>query len=442
MRTLLTILLLVTLNIAAGQEPLTYRSADSLTYHQYVNKNYEELRNTVREALRQDIDFYYLRMRMGISYYEGKDYDSAIPQFRRAVQMNPAGETAKEYYYFSLLFSGRYEEAEDLASNFEADLKKSLGVKESKNPFSEVSVGTGAIINQNLQENRGLITGSGQAVALSTFDGNTYFGSAILKSKLSPRFSVYNGFTFFRSNATGVLKHPVQPGTFSRDYSNSFFQYNIQSSYSFPFGLRIGAAAGYYYEKSLLLSFDPEANNAQNLILNLPYNHSALAATILMGFRVDRFEFLAGGSVANLLKKVQKQAEVGMIVYPFGNQLFFSISRLAYLYNSGNQSVILAQKFGGKISKNVWADVEVESGNMHGYLKSAGFVAFNTSDPVFFNFGVSLQVFFGNLSLMPFFGLQQRNGEIFEAANSGQQGVLSEVKYWNKLLNLSARYHF
>jgi len=440
MRTLLTILLVMALKIAAAQVPLTYRSADSLTYHQFVNRNYAELRNTVLQALRQDIDFYYLRMRMGISYYESKNYDSAIPHFRRAVQMNPANETANEYYYFSLLFSGRFDDAEDFASSFDADFKKRLGIKETKKPFSEISVGGGAIINQNLQENKSLITGSTHPVALSTFEGNTYFGKAILKSKISPRFSVYNGITFFRSNATGVLKHPVQPGTFSRDYSNSFFQYNIQSIYSFPFGLRLGASAGYYNEKSFLLSYDPEANNPPNLVLDLPYNHNAFSATILAGFRINRFDFFASGSIANLLKKKQRQAEFGIIIYPFGNQSLFSVSRVAYLDNSGNQSIILAQKIGAKLSNNVWAEVEVEAGNMHGYLKSGGLVAFNTADPVGFNSGLNLNFLFGNLSIISTFGLQQRNGEIFEATDPDQQGILSEVKYWNQLFSLSVRY--
>ncbi len=435
-------LLVLALKIASAQEPLTYRSADSLTYSQFVGKKFAELRYTVRQALRQEIDFYYLRMRMGISFYERMDYDSATRHFRRAVEMNPADETAKEYYYFSLLFSGRNDDAEDLASSFNADFKKRLGIKETKKPFSEVSFGAGAIINPSIQENKSLISGSIQQVALSTFERNTYFANAIFKSKPSSRLSIFNGLAFFQSNATGVLKHPIQPGTFSTDYSNSFFQVNLQAAYSFPVGLRIVASAGYYNEKSFLLGYDPVANNPQELILNLPYNHNAFSGALLAGLRIDRFDLFVSGSIATLLKKNQKQAEFGVAYFPFGNQSIFSVSRVAYLNNSGNQSIIFSQKLGGKVSENLWADFEVETGNMHGYLKAAGFVAFNSADPLYFNSSLNLRFFIGSLTITPTFGLQLRKGEIFESAASNQQGNLSAVKYWNQLVSLSVRYRF
>jgi hypothetical protein len=264
----------------------------------------------------------------------------------------------------------------------------------------------------------------------------------VLKNKFLSRLSVFNGLTFFQSNATGVLKHPVLQGTAPREYSNSFFQYNVQSVYSFPFGLRLGAAFGYYNEKSFLMSYYTGATNPSGLILNLPYKHNAFSASLLAGLRVNRFDFFATGSISNFLKKSQKQAELGVAIFPFGNQSFYLVSKAVYIDNSGNESIILSQKLGGKLSKNAWAEIEVEGGNMEGYLKSAGFVVFNTTDPVFLNSGFNLQLFLGNLTLIPSFGMQLRKGEVFQSSVSGDESNLSEAKYWNQMMNLSIRLNF
>lgn len=53
-----------------AQSNLSSTQIDSLTYQQYLNKDYESLIETSKAARRQNIDFYYLNYRTAIAYYE------------------------------------------------------------------------------------------------------------------------------------------------------------------------------------------------------------------------------------------------------------------------------------------------------------------------------------------------------------------------------------
>lgn len=70
----LTAILLLLSGALRAQE-LSYNKVDSLTYTQFIMGRYNELEKTGKAALDQNIDFYYLRMRLGIAQYETHHYE-------------------------------------------------------------------------------------------------------------------------------------------------------------------------------------------------------------------------------------------------------------------------------------------------------------------------------------------------------------------------------
>ena len=83
-------------------------------------------------ALKQDMDFYYLRMRMGIARYNQKKYRQACGHFKHALELNQADPLALEYLYYSLLFSGQSEQAGIVRGEFKGDLALRLPTGERK----------------------------------------------------------------------------------------------------------------------------------------------------------------------------------------------------------------------------------------------------------------------------------------------------------------------
>lgn len=91
---------------------------DSLTYGQYMRSEWDSVLSATQQSLARGVDFYYLRLRAGKAAYEQKKYRLASQHFSKAHQWNKHDEFVQYWYYWSLLLSGRLDEAHTLASGF------------------------------------------------------------------------------------------------------------------------------------------------------------------------------------------------------------------------------------------------------------------------------------------------------------------------------------
>ncbi len=71
-------------NTGWAQNSVNYKTVDEETYRFYMNGNWKDLINSGKNALKNNIDYYYLRMRIGIAYYETKRYMQAAKHFEKA----------------------------------------------------------------------------------------------------------------------------------------------------------------------------------------------------------------------------------------------------------------------------------------------------------------------------------------------------------------------
>jgi hypothetical protein len=69
MRKILIALLLLSLCSINAQQ-LTQEQVDSETYASFINKEYKTTIKIGKQSIKAGVDFYYLRYRMGVSYYE------------------------------------------------------------------------------------------------------------------------------------------------------------------------------------------------------------------------------------------------------------------------------------------------------------------------------------------------------------------------------------
>ena len=112
---------------ANSQTPLSYPMVDAQTYALWQKGEWRSIISLGKQALKNDIDFYYLRVRMGIAYYERKNYHMAIHHFEKAYAISQQEAYLKEYLYYSYLFAGRDFEASILLSSFPPSLQGKIG---------------------------------------------------------------------------------------------------------------------------------------------------------------------------------------------------------------------------------------------------------------------------------------------------------------------------
>jgi Tetratricopeptide repeat len=114
----------ITAPLLKAQTKLNSAYVDSASYAYFHAANWNELKNIGNKAISAGIDYYYLRLRLGIAYYNQKKYALAIPHFQKALTQNSMDALALQYLYFAYIFAERYDEAEKLSKLFDDELMK------------------------------------------------------------------------------------------------------------------------------------------------------------------------------------------------------------------------------------------------------------------------------------------------------------------------------
>lgn len=428
------------MNLANAQYTISYQSADSITYIQFINKDFKALHHTVKLALRNDIDFFYLRMRMGISYYEKKNYEAALPHFKRAYSMNPADVLAKEYLYYSLLFTNRSEDAHDLAVSFSKPMQEKIQFNNSnsKSTLQSISVSGGAGINSNISSNKNTVYSDSEYIE-KTLQGNTYLANVALQYKLSNRLKLYSGLSYYHVKSLGTI-HTALKDT-STKYANASYQGNVGMSYRFKNELLVGGTFGCFIERSNYFTSTFDTSNYSVNYSDTPFDHIAYNGALHFSYRYKKLELGLSFSHANLSALKQYQGEAVFVYYPLGNQHLYAVCSAAIVQNDKQQNFIFKQCIGTKLTDWLWAATSISYGNHQNYIPSNGFVAYNTFEPIQLNVGANLLFKFRRLNIIPTYTLQQKESTYLQV-DTNEQIVFIRNTYFNHLFTTSLQWNF
>ena len=83
---LLLIFLLLSLT-THGQETSTSQNFEKETFKLYSQKNWPELIQVSKKAIKEGSDYFYLRMRLAIAFYERQNYHRALIHFKQSLQI-------------------------------------------------------------------------------------------------------------------------------------------------------------------------------------------------------------------------------------------------------------------------------------------------------------------------------------------------------------------
>ena len=227
----------------------------------YTNKNWNSLIAIEDEALKNGNDYFYLRMRLGIAYFEQKNYCLAVMHFNKAIGFNSTDDLVNEYLYYSYIFLGKEEEARKLSIAFSSELKEKLGLK-STSAIDFITVSGGSkIANSSFSDSNNLIYFKPANFfelglkhyfknkfslfhALNTFNQKTYLGDinqnqyyALAAIPLKNNWSIAPAFHILQLKFTGKI-----PGLNSETTTNNYFVSSFSVKKSFKkFDFSIGS---------------------------------------------------------------------------------------------------------------------------------------------------------------------------------------------------------
>lgn len=169
-----------------AQHELSFQEVNSKTLDYFYKKDWKPLIHFGEKALQKGMDFYGLRYRLGVAYYEQKDYWKSSRHFENTLRFNRGDFYAQEYLYYSYLFTGREDDALLLSAEFNDNLKKKIGIKKYKPlDFIYLESGVKASSKQDSVE-------------------NLYYGTIGLEHRIGYRFKLYHAFSYLNQQYLGT----------------------------------------------------------------------------------------------------------------------------------------------------------------------------------------------------------------------------------------------
>ncbi len=385
---LIAIAALVFLAYTAVSQVYTPSYTDSITYSDFLKKDWKNLIKHSNAARRQKTDFFYLQYRTGIAYYEQKKYMNAVPYFETASISDPNNTVLAEYLYFSFLFSGRSKDAQRVASKLSEYQKQTLNISSpalisSVNIFSKYGKNENYSHLPEIQEvvEQQVVTDYRIDGIGLTFDNSDDYtvGAGLMQTLLNKDIT-----------ALGVLTvPPIYGGTTKQtDYYVSVSRY-LKKGFTLT-GTYHGLRGNDVNYNSLIISKDT--------ISNISFSAFWLGLTASKTFR----SVTVGGTVAlsnlNGFKIFEKN--VYGIVYPLSNRnLYYSLSYGGNSVTDSSQTKnysAFTHTLGFKFGKFLYLEPSFVHGERFLYSEYGGIVIDNEAD-VLIN-RLALQVSFNSVS--------------------------------------------
>lgn len=462
MRKLILILLIIFSSRVFSQEKLTFESVNDKTYNFYLKKNWKELINLAEKAISQDIDFYYLRYRLGIAYYETEKYYSAIKNLKNVFDINPDDDELNSYLYYSHLLSGRPDEAEFYFSELsgrEKDRIRPLNNSFMNNLFAESGFASNNDINKNESAD---IDGTDDYYGEQTLNGNYFYFRTGLKQIPFKRVSIKYNYSYLNLKKTKVISY--NDLKISDDYSQKQNQFYNEITFSLGNGVLVSPAGHYVnvsdntifaeYDSAAYV-FDSLSNNyrLEEVFYTINRKDSELNNFVLsidVNKHFAKFKAGINASFSQLNYDHQSQIGASFSYLPMENLNFYTVSNLVLHNQNSISNLIFTQQIGGSFTREFYYNAFFTFGNINNYNEQNGALVYNNPDVTTSKFGAELNYYFPfNLNAYIVYLMQFKEKKYFEYILSGNENrypvyspVVKNLDYNTNIFLLGLKYLF
>ncbi len=326
-----------------GQTKKDFNYYNTLTYNQYIAKDWPNLVKTGRESIRLGYDSYYIRMRLGIALYSKRKYMLSVKQFRKALRWDETNPAPVEYLYYDMLFTGREKEAVTFYP-----VKK-----ENRTKFFE-----------DIYMEGGYKASDGKAPTR-----DIYYGLFSLRNGFSKRVSYFQAFQYL-----------------VRDYADDNVAVNGKSKgenilqtkqYEYYGALEILAGRGFY--------ITPAFHTQRVIMEGYGWNNFALSLALSKYAGITNISL--SGSYSRIDREYQYQGTLGLTIYPLANLDLYIDNRITAQYESDAWHLSVKQKIGGRVLKKTWLEGWYSYGDMRYFSEQNAFILFNSPNTMHYRIG-------------------------------------------------------
>lgn len=413
-----------------------WQKTDSVTYSLYLAKDWKGLLAEADRSLREEVDFFYLRVRAGIAAYERKNYRLAAAHLAKAYEWNSSDEFVSYWYYYALLSGSRQDEARVLASGFSQDFTDQMKIRPVKGVHS---VMTESMLSFNAGYKRLL----GENIAAD----NSYLGyrnvlkrqvykGVGLDHRITDRLFAFHGLSHLGIDRIQMFRYIPGLADGQVGSRTNQYQYYLQGRYIAGNGLSFSASVTWLTGESV--SNYMTINTAGVSFLNrnvYDISDRVFTAGIAREYKLLRpsASFVWG----NVNHNRQLQARGQLVFYPAGNPDIYLISGISAHNDEGEEHIryVTDHKLGFRTGP-VWLTGHAALGRIRNFAAAEGYVVYNMPETVNGLYGISalLPLFSNRLELSLRYQLMKKEGMTFEYATPVEYQVIPYRFNENSLL--------
>lgn len=338
-----------------------FATLDKQTYGYYLKGDYRNLKVAGDKMLSSGIDYYYLRMRMGILAFNNHRYSSSFKHFTKAIQFNSWDTISREYIYYSYLYSGRKIDASLYLETIPWDKRNNTLRSIEKNVLQEAYL-TVSLVNYDVKH---------YATRVDYYEAleNSLITNLGFESLFSPNSKGTFVYTNVRKN--GLKYSSTDPTGINLDYSQNQLYFRF-TALKFPgwefsgFGHVAFYSAGSSQSQRGGRSFAKQFKS--ELLGGLGVKKSGWKLRVGVNASFSNF----GGSS-------QVRGDGFLTYLPFGNLDFYLTSGGMYQVDKNwGRTYQLNQELGVKLSKFFWLESGIVTGNAFLYARNQGLLLNNS----------------------------------------------------------------
>ena len=416
-------LVLFIAKIANSATKLDFRTVDELSYRYYNEQKWDSVIMIGKKALKQDIDYYYLRVRMGISYFEKQEYFPAITHLKKARNFNSGDPFVTDYLYRSYLHSNQFEEAQLIKAKIPKDTRETL---DSKSGFVEQIHFEGGytLSSDRSPNNLSDLMGKDSIYGEQDLYGNNIYSNLGLKLRISNRVGFSLAYNYLNFNKTKYIQYGhfedqrlgIADSNWGKNYLYSFpwvvhdtsFHYKVSqhevhlgATVVLPAGFKIMPSFHFIHVTYTMTNASYSTKAVQDTAFysafdstyhTFPYTRYLYSFdqkdtsfnNYLIGLRITKdlgiFDIGISGSWSNLNNKKQIQAGVLLTYYPLGNLNLYGTTTITGFFQGRDKRLLLSQVVGGKITQWMWLEGNLYWGDYTNANIYNGSVVYNNND--------------------------------------------------------------
>lgn len=353
--------LVVTFSPIRSYAQKTFAWYEQQTYQMYMNEQWSLLIELGEEAIQQEFDYFYLRLRLGLASYNMGKYRSAIIHFNKALTYNSNDPVTIAYLYYAYVFAARMADANIIWGKYQELLKQ----RNIKSPNAFIT---------------GVYSEGGVKITEENVDGigNLGYYHVGISQQLFSRLSIYQGYSYVVPTLIDAQYFTSTGNGPPRTYLQEVVITYPQNEYYVRAGVPIvrGLQTNFSYHLQVLHDS-----------AGLKYRNQGYELGVKQASQITDIYLAYAGSYINNTNQSQFLGSVTF--YPLSSNDLYLVGQYTYHLERGVDNQVFGVKIGGKLAPVMWLEGYGSYGGMNNFQEYEGFYMYNLPNSINYKWGVN-----------------------------------------------------